>query len=310
MLNAQFLANCRHGVNRFVKTAKEFPSEAFIIVGAVGVALAVTQTNYTGALPIEVLLTSILLTAVALFYAVKLEIDGRRESDSRVRHLFAGCITLAFGFILYKNQKLPVPLLPAVAATVAIIARGEVGIVLVTLLGFWFAFLTLMASVIDSSFAARALASYSMVVILIFILNRSLNKETEAKASVEKHSAELESALKQLTKLNSDLVTAVEAAKSANEAKTRFLSNMSHEIRTPLNAIVGLVHLARRDKSSGSLQERLSGIEASSKILVGLVNDVLDLAKIEAGELKIDQQPFRLSSLLNELRELTEVLVD
>ena len=95
-----------------------------------------------------------------------------------------------------------------------------------------------------------------------------------------------------------ELVKARDAAQAANAAKSEFLANMSHEIRTPLNAILGLSYLLRRDAASGDQRSKLEKIDVAGRHLLALINDVLDLSKIEAGKLVIEKDNFRLSSVL------------
>jgi PAS domain S-box-containing protein len=88
-------------------------------------------------------------------------------------------------------------------------------------------------------------------------------------------------------------------AEHAVKAKQQFLSNMSHEIRTPLNGIIGFTKILLRNEMSEKQKPRLEAIKTSSDILLVLINDILDLAKIEAGKLDIEQTEFKLSDLLN-----------
>ena len=90
-----------------------------------------------------------------------------------------------------------------------------------------------------------------------------------------------------------------EEAEAANQAKSAFLANMSHEIRTPMNAIIGLTHLMRRSDPTPEQQDRLEKIDASCRHLLAIINDVLDLAKIEAGRLELESTDFHLSSVLD-----------
>ncbi|MCX7791183.1 MAG: PAS domain S-box protein [Chloroflexaceae bacterium] len=87
-------------------------------------------------------------------------------------------------------------------------------------------------------------------------------------------------------------------AEAANQAKSAFLANMSHEIRTPLNAIVGLAHLIRRHLTDAEQLARLDRIAAASHHLLALINDILDLSKIEAGKLSLAAGEFDLVQLM------------
>ncbi len=101
-----------------------------------------------------------------------------------------------------------------------------------------------------------------------------------------------------------ELVEARNHAEVANEAKTTFLANMSHEIRTPLNAIVGLTHLLRRPTSDSERLGRLERIETAAAHLLSIINDILDLSKIESGRMQIEQTDFALESVLDHVRSL------
>ena len=101
-----------------------------------------------------------------------------------------------------------------------------------------------------------------------------------------------------------ELVAAKAAADAANQAKGQFLANMSHEIRTPLNAILGLAELLEADVSDVSEREMLGHIRAAGRSLLGILNDILDFSRIEAGELRIDPQPFALETLLTQISHL------
>ncbi|MDM7942194.1 MAG: PAS domain S-box protein [Hydrogenophaga sp.] len=101
-----------------------------------------------------------------------------------------------------------------------------------------------------------------------------------------------------------DLVHAHEQAQEASRIKGEFLANMSHEIRTPLNAMIGMTHLLGDTPLSSYQAQLLSKSRVASRSLLGLVNDVLDLAKIEAGGLDLDVQPFSPQDLLGEMDAL------
>uniref|UniRef100_UPI002601C863 ATP-binding protein n=1 Tax=uncultured Azohydromonas sp. TaxID=487342 RepID=UPI002601C863 len=102
----------------------------------------------------------------------------------------------------------------------------------------------------------------------------------------------------QLQQANAELLLARDRADAASRAKSAFLANMSHEIRTPLNAILGLTHLLRRDARDAVALERLAKVGDAATHLLHVVNDVLDLSKIEAGRVELEEADFSLRALL------------
>ncbi len=92
-----------------------------------------------------------------------------------------------------------------------------------------------------------------------------------------------------------------EIAEVANRVKSEFLANMSHEIRTPMNGIIGMVHLLRTTAVNSEQEQYLKNIENSSRSLTTLLNDILDLSKIEAGRLRLENVVFSLRDTISEL---------
>ncbi len=104
---------------------------------------------------------------------------------------------------------------------------------------------------------------------------------------------------------NHELAEALAAAENANRAKTAFLSNMSHEIRTPMNAIIGLTNIAINEPSaSGEMKDHLGKIGNSAQHLLGIINDILDMSRIESGRLVVKSEEFSFARTLEQVNTM------
>lgn len=131
---------------------------------------------------------------------------------------------------------------------------------------------------------------------LVKALLASMDVSQEKKAEIESHKA---------------LKEAYRVAENASHAKTEFLSNMSHDIRTPMNAIVGLTAIAGANiESQDRVVECLGKITKSSRHLLGLINEVLDMARIESGRMSLAEEDFSLPELVDNLLTLTKPAID
>ena len=106
------------------------------------------------------------------------------------------------------------------------------------------------------------------------------------------------------------LERAMSAAEAANEAKTTFLTNMSHELRTPLNGVIGVVGLLAQTEQSERQRELTSIIEISSQQLARLIGDILDLARIEAGTLSLDEKPLSIEELVSGVAAVSSLIAE
>jgi len=139
--------------------------------------------------------------------------------------------------------------------------------------------------------------SLCVIVLLVVFLqkNRSVGRKFEE--LLRERTAELH-------KSRHDLQSALTAAKAANYSKTVFLANMSHEIRTPMNSIVGFSELALDSELPAKTKEYISQILTNASWLLQIVNDVLDISKIESGKMELENIPFDMHELFSSCRAL------
>jgi len=130
---------------------------------------------------------------------------------------------------------------------------------------------------------------------------QDISAQRSAEITLEAHHRDLED---QVEKRTHDLAMAKDAAEAASRAKSIFLANMSHELRTPINGIMGMTDLALRRATDTKQRDQLAKVRDASRHLLGVINDILDISKIEADRLQLEEIDFRLGSVLENVTSM------
>ncbi len=151
----------------------------------------------------------------------------------------------------------------------------------------------------DSAAPIRNAAGEIVGVVLVF---SDVTPRVTAELELAQYREHLEALVEERTQA---LTVAKDVAEAANRAKSTFLANMSHELRTPMNAIMGMTDLALRHTEDPKLQDQLSKVIQASRHLLAVINDILDISKIEADRLTLEAVSFKFGEVLENLMSLT-----
>ncbi|MFJ9452291.1 response regulator [Herbaspirillum sp. NPDC101397] len=143
----------------------------------------------------------------------------------------------------------------------------------------------------------------------ISYIARDITNHKRLEKELSQYRQHLEGLVEQQTRTlrdtNKNLELALSKSESATRAKSSFLSNMSHEIRTPMNAVLGLTYLLEKTSLQSDQRDLVRKIIVAGHSLLGIINDILDVSKIEAGRLEVEHVPFRLSAVLENVVNVT-----
>ncbi len=162
-------------------------------------------------------------------------------------------------------------------------------------------------TLIPVSITASPIHDANGVVVGAAKILRDVREARAAEQRMRELNASLEDQVRERTAM---LEAAMQQAREANEAKSRFLANMSHEIRTPMNAVIGLAHVLGKTPLNHDQTGVLTRIKVASRGLLSIINDVLDLSKIEAGEMRLEAAPFDLDAVVRDVASLISVAAE
>ncbi len=159
--------------------------------------------------------------------------------------------------------------------------------------------------------AAIGIGVYVLAVIIVFVfsflyvsvLNKALNELRQKFVTEEQKNKELIQNAQMIQLQNEEIKISKEKAEESNRLKSSFLSNMSHEIRTPMNAVLGFTEILKSTELTDKQSEYITIIENSGKHLLNLINDIIDISKLESNQIKIKETKCKINHMLDEIKD-------
>lgn len=149
---------------------------------------------------------------------------------------------------------------------------------------------------------------YGLFIVGAIAFAKVLKRREEAKATLAQYRRNLEELVDERTRdlqqANRDLQKAKESAESANRAKSIFLANMSHELRTPMNGVLGMAQLVRRGGVTPKQADQLDKLDQAGRHLVDIINNILDISKIEAGKVTLEENELQLDTIIADIQAM------
>lgn len=146
--------------------------------------------------------------------------------------------------------------------------------------------------------------SMALVILVLLIILDSLRKSKRAEAKAKASALRAQELNQKLQDSQKELEKAVQRAEEASAAKTNFLFNMSHDIRTPMNALLGYTQLMKKELTSPKLLDYEAKMEQAGHLLLSIINNVLDMARIESGKMEVDESYHNAGDIMSEVYEV------
>ncbi len=147
-------------------------------------------------------------------------------------------------------------------------------------------------------------SGFEMLLLSLALADRFNEVRRDKERAQEKALRVQQRLVESLQESERELANSRDAAEAANRAKSAFLANMSHEIRTPMNGIIGMAGIMRRGDVSAKQADQLNKINTAAEHLLGIINNILDISKIEAGKLAVEEVPVDINSLMKNVSSI------